>query len=160
MSIRNYFRTFKGLSRLTGSISVALKSREQGILSPPCVKSYFLRSVVVHIMVPPRRKDSEHPPDTFRGKCPMIAPSFFIATAHRSDTRYVFGLSFAHQRHSNPAPPPILIYIRGSLECFWKTLPWQLLSPLYVVKDVEFYFSRRKFYITKISQFTVFLVLF
>ena len=53
MSVRNYFRPSNGLSEPTGSISVALKSREQRTLSPPCARSaeYFLRPVTVHSIV-------------------------------------------------------------------------------------------------------------
>ena len=54
----NYFRPSNGLSEPTGSISVALKSREQGTSSPPCARSaeYFLRPVTVHFIVPLCRK--------------------------------------------------------------------------------------------------------
>ena len=53
MLIRNYFRPSNRLSEPTGSISVALKSREQGTSSPPCARSaeYFLRPVTVHSIV-------------------------------------------------------------------------------------------------------------
>ena len=84
----------------------------------------------------PRRKNSEHTCDSFRGKCSMIVPSFFTATAYRSEE--FLGTP-------TPLQPslPILFYIRGSRECnfFRKTFPWQLLSP-YVLPD---------FYIVKLS---------
>ena len=53
MLIRNYFRPSNGLSEPTGSISVALKSREQRTLSPPCARSaeYFLHPVTAHSIV-------------------------------------------------------------------------------------------------------------
>ena len=53
MSIRNYFRPSNGLSEPMGSISVALKSKEQGTSSLPCARSaeYFLRPVTVHSIV-------------------------------------------------------------------------------------------------------------
>jgi len=53
MSIRNYFRPSNGLSEPTGSISIALKSREQGTSSPPCARSaeYFLHPATVHSIV-------------------------------------------------------------------------------------------------------------
>ena len=48
MSIRNYFRPSNGLSESTGSISIALKSREQGTSNPLCARSaeYFLRPCI------------------------------------------------------------------------------------------------------------------
>ena len=51
--IRNYFRPSNGLSEPTGSISVALKSREQGTSSRPSGRSaeYFLRPVTVQPIV-------------------------------------------------------------------------------------------------------------
>ena len=60
MSSRNYFRPSNGLSEPTGSIRVALKSREQETSSPPCARSaeYFLRPVTVHSIVPPRPMNS------------------------------------------------------------------------------------------------------
>ena len=50
--------------------------------------------------------------DSFQGKCSMsmIVPSFFTATAYRSD-KFVGSLS-----HTN-ASPLILFYIHGSREC-------------------------------------------
>ena len=118
----------------------------------------------------PRRKNSEHTRDSFRGKCSMIVPSFFTATAYRSE-------EFLGTPMPLQPSPPILFYIRGSRECnfFQKTFPWQLLS-LYVLPDfyvVKFsvlkYFRRTltlrkffnmkifptKFHITKISRFMV-----
>ena len=82
-----YFRPSNRLYEPTGSISIALKGREQGTLCPPCARSaeYFLRHVTVHSIVPHRRKNSKHTRDTFRGKCPMIVPSLFTATAYRSE---------------------------------------------------------------------------
>ena len=103
----------------------------------------------------PHRKNSKHTRDSFRGKCSMNVPSFFTATAYRSEELF-----------RTPTPlqpsPPILFYIRGSREWnfFRKTFPWQLLSPyvlpnFYVVKIfVLKYFRRmstlRTFFNTKI----------
>ena len=60
-------------------------------------------------------------------------PSFF--KGHSVSIGSVYGVSFA--RLSNRRLPNLFI-IRGSRECklnsFWKTLPWQLLSP-YVLPD-------------------------
>ena len=121
MSIRNYFRPRNGLPEPVGSISVALKSRAHGTSSPPCARSaeYFLCPVTVT----PHCKNCEHTRYTFRGRCPMIVPSFFVATAYRSKA---FSDSLSHTNDSPTAD------IRGSLEysnSFRKTLPWQLLSP-------------------------------
>ena len=125
----------------------------------------------------PRCKNSEHTRDSFRGKCSTIVPSFFTATAYRSE-EILGSLSHVHQCLSNRWRPYFFtVAIRGSRECnfFRKTFPWQLLSP-YVLPDfyvVKFScwnifvgcrpyknFSTRKFFqwkfhITKISQFTV-----
>ena len=117
MSIRNYFRPSNGLSEPMGSISVALKSREQGTLCPPCARSaeYFLCPVTVHSIVLHRCKNSEH-------KCPMIVPSFFTDTAYQSEA---FSGSLSHTNDS-PTTVSILVYIRGSLG---KSFRQQLLSP-------------------------------
>ena len=95
MSIRNYFRPSNRLSEPTGSISVALKSRDLGTSTPPCARSaeYFLQPVTV----PPRHKNFKHTRDTFRGKCPMIVPSFFVATAYRLEA---FSDSLSHTNDS------------------------------------------------------------
>ena len=58
----------------------------------------------------------------------MIVPFLFTATAYQLEA--FLGL-FRTPTPLQP-PPPILLYIRGSLEYnnfFRKTLPWQLLSP-------------------------------
>ena len=112
------------LSEPTGSTSIALKGREQGTLCPPCARSaeYFLRPVTVHSIVPHRHKNSKHTRNTLRGKCPMIAPSFFTATVYRSEA---FLGSLSHTNDS-PTTASILVYIRGSLG---KSFPQQLLSP-------------------------------
>ena len=62
-----YFRLSNRLSEPTGSISIALKGREQGTLCPPCARSaeYFLRPVTVDSIVPHRRKNSKHTCDAF-----------------------------------------------------------------------------------------------
>ena len=119
-----YFSPSIRLSEPTGSTSIALKGREQGTLCPPCARSaeYFLRPVTVHSIVLHRRKNSEHTRDTFRGKCPMIVPSFFTATAYRSEA---FSGSLWHTNDS-PTTASILLYIRGSLG---KSFRQQLLSP-------------------------------
>ena len=67
-----------------------------------------------------------------RGKCSMIVPSFFTATAYRSEG---FLGSLSHT-NASPAVAAHTFYIRGSRECnfFRKTFPWQLLSP-YVLPD-------------------------
>ena len=121
----------------------------------------------------PRRKNSEHTRDSFRGKCSMIVPSFFTATVYRSEE---FLGSLSHTKPLQPSPL-ILFYIRGSRKCNFlqKIFPWQLLSP-YVLPDfyiVKFScwnvfvgrrlyenfstrkFFQRKFHITKIFRFTV-----
>ena len=46
----------------------------------------------------------------------------------------VFGLSFTHQRLSNPHLPCIFIYVVATNTILFETLPWQLLSP-YVLPD-------------------------
>ena len=55
--------------------------------------------------VPPRRRNSEHTRDSFRGKCPMIVPSF-------SQPQLIDRKRF---RACTPTPlqlpPPILLYI-------------------------------------------------
>ena len=63
MSVRNYFRPSNGLSEPTGSISVALKSREQRTLSPPCARSaeYFLRPVTVVATSPSQKQRTAMP---------------------------------------------------------------------------------------------------
>ena len=103
-----YFRPSNRLSEPT-----ALNGRKQGTLCPPCARSaeYFLRPVynTVHSIVPPRR---EHTRDTFQGKCPMIVPSFFTATAYRSEA---FSGSLSHTNES-PTTASILLCIRGNLE--------------------------------------------
>ena len=121
MSVGNYFRSRNWLPEPTGSISIALKSRDPGTSNLPCARSaeYFLHPVTVL----PRRKNCEHIHDTFRGKCPMKVPSFFVATVYRLEA---FSDSLSHTNDSPTAD------IHGSLEysnSFRKTLPWQLLSP-------------------------------
>ena len=44
----------------------------------------ILPPFTVQIIVPPRRKKSEHTRDSFLGKWPIIVPDFFTATAYRS----------------------------------------------------------------------------
>ena len=133
MFIRNCFRPSNGLSEPTGSISITLKSREQGTSSPPCARSaeYFLRPVTVHSIVATSRcKNSE-----LRCHCPMIVP---FSQPQRINRKHFRGLF--HTPTLQP-PPPILLYIRGSLECnisFRKTLPWQLLS-LYISSPCSSY---------------------
>ena len=109
-----YFRPSNRLSEPTGSINIALKGREQGTLCPPCARSaeYFLRPVTVRSIVPYRRKNSEHTRDTFRGKCPMIVPSF--SQPQRIDRNRFRGL-FRTPTTLQP-PPPYFFYIRGSVE--------------------------------------------
>ena len=104
-----YFRPSNRLSEPTGSISIALKGREQGTFCPPCARSaeYFLRHVTVHSIVPHFRKNSERTRDTFRGKCPMIVPSFFTATAYRSEA---FSGSLSHTNDSPTTASILLIY--------------------------------------------------
>ena len=61
----------------------------------------------------------------------MIVPSFFTATAYRSEE--FLGTPTPFQ----PLPPILFyIYIRGTRKCnfFRRTFPWQLLSP-YVLPD-------------------------
>ena len=110
MSIRSYFRPSNGLSEPTGSISIALKSGEQRTSSPPCAGSaeYF---VTVHSIVPPRRKNSEHTRNTFRGKCHMIVP---FSQPQRID-RKCFRAPF-HTPTTLQPPLAIFFYMRGSLK--------------------------------------------
>ena len=76
MFIRNCFRPSNGLSEPTGSISIALKSREHGTSSLPFARSaeYFLRPVTVHSIVPPSRK--------YLSRKMSYDSSFFTATAY------------------------------------------------------------------------------
>ena len=68
--------------------------------------------VAVHSIVPPRHKNTEHTHNSFRGKRPMIVPYCFTATAYQSEAfRALFRTLTPLQQ-----PPPILLYIRGSLE--------------------------------------------
>ena len=79
MSVRNYFRPSNGLSEPTGSIGVALKSREQRTLSLPCARSaeYFLRPVTVYFIV------ASYLPIAKTANTPAIPfSSFFTATAY------------------------------------------------------------------------------
>ena len=98
----------------------------EGTSSLPCARSaeYFLCPVTVHSIVPPRRKRVNTPGIcTFWGKCPMIVP---FSQPQRNRFRGYF-----HRTTTIQPLPPIFLYICGSLEynSFWKTLPWQLLSP-------------------------------
>ena len=110
MFIRNCFSPSNGLSEPTGSISVTLKSREQGTSSPPCARSveYFLRPVTVHSIVATSRCKNSEP----RCQCPMIVPFSQPQRINRKCFRGLF-----HTPTLQP-PPPILLYIRGSLECY------------------------------------------
>ena len=96
--------------------------------------------VTVHSIVPPHRKNSEQPPNTFRAKCPMIVPLSQLTTASRSEA---FSGSLSHTDSLTAAP--ILLYIRGSLKynnSFRNPLPWQLLSP-YVLPPAQACLSLR-----------------
>ena len=68
------------------SLALALKSRLHGIWSPPWGRSagYCLVPVTVHIIVPPRLKNSEQILEIFLGICRMITPSFITATVYLS----------------------------------------------------------------------------
>ena len=105
-----YFRPSNRLSEPTGSISIALKGREQGTLCPPCARSakYFLRPVTVHSIVPHRRKNSETHSRYLSRQCPMIVPSFFTATEAFT--------GFLSHTNDSPTTASILLYIHGSLE--------------------------------------------
>ena len=52
----------------------------------------------------PRHKNSEHTRNSFRGKCPIIVPSFFTATAYRLE-------DFSHTNASNRCRPYFFIYV-------------------------------------------------
>ena len=123
--LRNYFRPSIGLSEPTGSISVALRSREQGTSSPPCARSaeYFLRPVTVHSIV------ATSPSQKQRTAMPFEANVlwWFLFHCHSVSIGSVFGVSFALQRLSNRRLPYFFIYVVAS-NAFRKTLPWQLLS--------------------------------
>ena len=122
MSIRNYFRPSNGLSKPTGCISIALKSREQATSSPPCARSaeYFLRPITVHstVATSPSQKQRTHP--RYLSRQMSYDSSSFTAIAYR--------LEAFRPPTTLPLPPPILLYICGSLEyiSFWKTFLWQL----------------------------------
>ena len=105
--------------------------------------------------VHPRRKNSEHTHDSFRGKRSMTVPSFFTATAYRSEE---FLGSLCTPTPFQPSLP-IHFYIRGSRECnfFKKTFPWQLLSSsrllcckIFVLKYFRRTSTLRKIFNTKI----------
>ena len=128
ISIRYYFRPSNGLSEPTGSISVALKSREQGTSSPPCARSaeYFLRPVTVHSIVATSTSPKQRTRPRYLSR-QIFYDTFFTATAYR------FRALFRTLTTLQP-PPPILIYIHGSVEyiSFRKSLPWQLLSRMFL----------------------------
>ena len=64
----------------------ALNRTRHGISIPPCGRSaeYLRLPDTVHLITPPRFKNSEQTRDTFLGKCPMITSFFFTATAYQS----------------------------------------------------------------------------
>ena len=116
MLIRNYFRPSNGLSEPTGSISVALKSREQGTSSPPCARSaeYFLHPVTVHSIV------ATSPSQKQRTAMPFEANVlwWFLFHCHSVSIGSVFGVSFALQRLSNRRLPYFFIYVVASNATF------------------------------------------
>ena len=118
MSIRNYFQPSNGLSEPTGSISIALKSREQGTSSLPCARSaeYFLRPVTLY-STSPSQDQQTHPQHLSRQM--SYNSSFFTATEYRSEA---FSGSLSHTKDSQTAACHIF-YMRGSLKynhSFWK----------------------------------------
>ena len=90
-----------------------LKSREQGTSSLPCARSaeYFLHPVTVHSFYSTSPwQNSEHTRDSFRGKC-LFLPFSQPQCINRKRFWTLFCTPTPLQ-----LPPPILHYIRGSLE--------------------------------------------
>ena len=96
------------------SFGVTLNRSEHGTSRPPCGRSaeYLLWPVTVQVILPLRRRNSEHTLVIFIGKCPTIVPSLFTATAFLSEAlRYRV---LIHKSTPHLQLPPILLYIRGS----------------------------------------------
>ena len=125
LSIRNYFWPSNGLSERMGCIRLALKSRDQGTSSLPCVRSaeYFLCPVTVHSTVSTSLSQKQRTHLRYLLRQMSYGSSSFTATAYRSET---FLGSLSHT--NNSPPPPILLYSLKYNIFFQKTLPWQLLS--------------------------------
>ena len=69
-------------------------------------------------LILPRRKNSEHSRDSFRGKCSMIVSLFFTATAYRSE-EFLGSLS-----HTNASPT----VAAQTLLCFTSSFPFFSVS--------------------------------
>ena len=65
------------------SLEGAENVKRHGISSPPCGKSleYCLASVMVHVIIPPLLRNTEHVTEIFLGMWPTIMLSLIIATA-------------------------------------------------------------------------------
>ena len=140
MSIRNYFRRRNGLPEPTGSISVALKSRDQWIVSQArfslgvwparLIQGLQVRLVPgqLNISCPlllylPVARTANTPVIPFEANIP---DSPFLFRGHSVLIWSLFADSLSHTNDSPTAD------ICGSLEysnSFRKTLLWQLLSP-------------------------------
>ena len=168
------FRPSNRLSEPMGSISIALKGREQGILCLPCAMSaeYFLRPVTVHSITSPSQKQRTH---SWYLSRQVSNDSSFVFHSHSVSIGSVFGVSFAHQRLSNHRLhtslytcsfgnvfnssyflcsffPPALACLSLHARAAWKpiTILQMLCCKIFVLK----YFRRtptlRKFFNTKI----------
>ena len=123
-----YFRPSNRLSEPTGSISIALKGREQGTyMSALCQVSWIFPApcyCTFYSTLP--SQNSEHTRDTFRGKCPMIVPSFFTAIPYQLEA---FSGSLSHTNDSSTTASIHKYMV--ALNTLQKSFPQQLLS-LYV----------------------------
>ena len=132
MSIRKYFRPNNGLPEPTGSLSVALKSREQRTSSPPSARSaeYFLHPVPSYCTfysTSPSQKQPTHPRHL---SSQMSYDSCFLTAASEA--------SLLHTNNSPTAVHHISLYEYKN--SFWKTLPWKLLT-LYILPPALACFS-------------------
>ena len=116
ISIRNYFRPRNGLPEPSGSISVALKSRDPGIVSQArlslgvwpvrlirglqvCLVPGQLNISCPLLLYLPVPRTANTPTIPFKANIPD-SPFLFLRP-QRIDLKPLCGLSFAHQRLSN-----------------------------------------------------------
>ena len=125
-----YFRPSNRLSEptCTGSISIALKGREQGTyMSALCQVSWILPALCycTFYSTLPSQKQRTH--SWYLSRQRSYASSFFTATVYWSEA---FSGSLLNTNDS-PTTASILPYIRarGSLEPLRKSFPQQLFSP-------------------------------